>query len=1198
MSGIDLTESKLNDEQLKIVTTLDEPLFVEAGAGSGKTFTLTRRVAWALSPGSGADGRPFLDDLSQVLVITFTDAAAQEIRERVRSTLREAGMREQALQVDSAWISTIHGMCNRILRRHAFELGLDPQFTVLEGNDAAAIEARALEDVVGGAYQAVRNAADGSEGSALRDAFAEYTLGTATASGCTGLMGVVQDVRAAARSVPDGYEGLTFPQADSVSEAMSSLAEELESLNAQKLTDAAEKKVTPSLEAMREFMELAPGRRTADAALATLARVALPSRGGKDFKEQLDATKKALSEARACVLLARSRAWVDSIVALARRVDERVAQLERDAGVLSNDEVVSLALRAVRDNQTVRRDYAGRFKLVMVDEFQDTDATQLELIGLLAGEGARHLATVGDAQQSIYRFRGADVGVFRGRGEGLPPSQHVRLAVNYRSHRDVLRLVDRVCGGERGVLAGFMHLDDNPKRGDDYLARDLPRIDVEVTRGSGTRGQVSATQSRVAAAAIADRLAQYAAHGQRPGKMALLLGATTKAALYIDAIRARGLECVVTGGSTFTSAPEVEVMAKLLHVLANPKDTQSGLFPLLTSEMFCLDASDLVQLGTRAQRELDAPTMRSIDRGLETMAFFHDAAPSARLSHAHEVLSRARLALRTKPVADVCLQVVRESGWLSRLEAEGPSGVAREANVLAAVSHIRDLTESMGLGPARAAAEFDLWLEVSKIPPASLSGGPESSVRVMTIHASKGLEFQVTAVAECWDVRPDGGKLRRLASGRGSTCVLLPQDSLKSDLDRIEPTDEPSTLAEWARHIKDANDEAAAAEKTRLLYVALTRAREALIVGCNVSSTKSGVGPDLACRFLDALVPTGIAGPGERRLRLDVGDGPDDPLEVELRAIDVSKEDGAFTVDSAGSLEGADGTFGGTGDDQGDDADAAAGDAPATYDIYASEQDPSAARVTFWKPREGVYSFSSAHELMRERFAEDTSPSGEKDAASPEAAPLGRPVAAQVPTRAERDAEQEGAPVTDDEDRATNFGSAFHELAQCLVELGGGLADPLAARLPDSRIEATADLWRLSPRNRTRLRQALERWSGSAVRAEALGHRVVRAEVPFFSAADSEFGSYVEGAIDLLATDPGSREAFLVDYKTGDRGLTAAQIHARHEMQANFYASVLMAQGFEAVECRFVCVELEDADAPGEPFCARYRFDAGRRPRI
>ena len=1174
MSGIDL--SKLNDEQRKIVTTLDEPLFVEAGAGSGKTFTLTRRVAWSLTPGSGADGAPFLDDLSQVLVITFTNAAAQEIRERVRSTLRAAGMREQALQVDSAWISTIHGMCSRILRRHAFELGLDPKFKIAEENDAEAIQSRALEEVVGAAYR------DRDGNPALREAFEEYQLGSRLQGGYCGLMGVVQDVRAAARAVPDGYEGLTFLQADDVSEVMSRLTEEMESLAAQKLTAKASEKVAPSLEVLRSFMELAPGRRTASAAASALASVTLPRSFGKEAKEQGELAKAALAEARACVLLARPRAWVEDIVGLARKVDERVAELERQAGVLSNDELVSLALRAVRDNEAIARDYAGRFRLVMVDEFQDTDATQLELIGLLAGRDARHLATVGDAQQSIYRFRGADVGVFRGRGEELPPEQHVRLAVNYRSHADVLSLVDRACGGDAGVLADFMHLDPNPERDDKYRARDLPRIDVEVTRGVGTQGRVGAQQAKVAAAALADRLAEYAAHGERPGDMALLLGTTTKAALYIDAIRERGLECVVTGGSTFTKAPEVSAMAKLLHVLANPKDTQSGLFPLLTSEMFMLDASDLLQLGTRAQRALDAPTMRKIDRGIETMEFFHGAAPSRRLAHAHDVLARARLATRRMPVADVCMQVVRESGWLSRLEAEGAAGVAREANVLAAVGYIRDLTDGMGLGPARAAKEFDLWLEMSRIPPASLAGGRMESVRVMTIHASKGLEFPVTAVAERWGQRPEGGKLKTLASGRGSVCVLAPQDAIK-DLERIQETDRPSNLAEWMRHAKAANDEAAAAEKSRLLYVALTRAREALIVGCNVAAKKDGMNPALACGFLDALLPGGVPAAGEHQF----GYGGTEPGR--LRVIDVAKADGGITVDSAGSLAGVDGALAA----EPEAVEGAAAGEPASFDIYAVEDDPMAGRVDVWRPREGVFSFSSAHEQMAERFARGE-PDGGSDASGSDA----RPLPVRIPTRAERAAEQEGAPVTTDEDRATNFGSAFHELAQCLVEVGEGLDDPYEATLPEGRFDATCDLWRLSARNRVRLRTALERWRTSRLRREALAHGRVRAEVPFFSPADSEFGEYVEGAIDLLATDEGADSAFLVDYKTGDRGLSAEQVRARHEMQANFYASVLMGQGFASVDCRFVCVELADPDDSDEPYAVAYRFDAGNPPRM
>ncbi len=145
--AIDL--STLNDAQRAIAETLDRPLFVEAGAGSGKTFTLTRRIAWALSEGSASNGGAFIDSLDQALIITFTNAAALEIKERVRSTLRENGMAEQALTVDDAWISTIHGMCSRILRRHALDLGIDPEFKMLPDNLRDAYRGRAQEAVFG-----------------------------------------------------------------------------------------------------------------------------------------------------------------------------------------------------------------------------------------------------------------------------------------------------------------------------------------------------------------------------------------------------------------------------------------------------------------------------------------------------------------------------------------------------------------------------------------------------------------------------------------------------------------------------------------------------------------------------------------------------------------------------------------------------------------------------------------------------------------------------------------------------------------------------------------------------------------------------------------------------------------------------------------------------------------------------------------
>ena len=129
-----------------------------------------------------------------------------------------------------------------------------------------------------------------------------------------------------------------------------------------------------------------------------------------------------------------------------------------------------------------------------------------------------------------------------------------------------------------------------------------------------------------------------------------------------------------------------------------------------------------------------------------------------------------------------------------------------------------------------------------------------------------------------------------------------------------------------------------------------------------------------------------------------------------------------------------------------------------------------------------------------------------------------------------------------------------------------------------------------------RLREAVARWEQSALREEAWRWPLVRAEVPFFVRVDSAFGSYVEGAIDLLAANADAGEALVVDYKTGDVGLSVEEIEDRHRMQANFYAWVLMNQGYHAVACAFCCVEVDDGS--GEPVVVRYEFSDECRPSI
>ena len=1165
--------SGLNERQRTIATTLDAPLFVEAGAGSGKTFTLTQRIAWALSPGSGEGGAPFLDSLDQVLVITFTKAAAREIKERVRRTLRSCGLADQALAVDDAWISTIHNMCSRILHRHALDLGLDPSFTVVSDSAERALFDQAMDDVM-------RSAAGDERFSAL---LAEYELGTRGRSGYTRTMGIVERLLGAGSALAGGVGSLVPAEAsrELLDDALASLVARVEELAALRLTPAALKCVTPSLEALRDLMARPRSERTPEATAEALAAVSLPAARGA-IKDEVRAAKSALSLAIAETRFLSVAPLAADVRELALRVERRYRELKDERHCLDNNDLVREALLAVRDHPSVRRDYEGRFRLVMVDEFQDTDEMQLELIGLLAGRGLEHLCTVGDAQQSIYRFRGADVGVFRRHGERVRDEGTVRLDTNYRSHGDILALVERVCtGGEGaapGTLEGFMHLDDCPTRKDGLRARDLPRVDIEVCAGTGVSGGPTRHQSATMAAQVADALARYRAAGERAGDMALLLGVTTNAELYIDAIRARGMECVVTGGSTFTSTEEVGVMCALLHTLANPRDTQSGLFPLLASEMFGLDANDFCELGTRNQEKLDAPAKRGIDRGLATMEFYGSHEPSERLVRAHEVLSRALEQVRWRPVADVCADVARDSGWLARLEAAGAEGRARAANVLAAVRYVRDLTEGLGLGAARAAREFDAWLEVAKVPPASLAGGDgesgDGTVRVMTIHASKGLEFGVCAVAECWS-RPKSEATVVLGPAREGTreFVLRPSSEdkrLSKALDELDPEELEDGLkgssvplaARYARH--RAQDLAADAnERARLLYVALTRAREALVLGISAAGGRGGVpGSPLAAATLEALLgrPEAPAA-GERT----VGYGGSAPAL--MRCVVVEGEgrgdDRRFSAASEGTLEGFDGPLPDrpadvvrVGAEPAPEREGVVGK-PVTFDLYEAPATETPAPGA-WRAREGVFSYSSVHAAL---------------APAPSS------------TRESRLAEAEGAPDADDADRATNLGSAFHELAQAMVECGGSV--------DEARVAAQVLRWHLSARAEARLRAALSRWERSSVRAEALAWPLVRAEVPFFQPqADSPHGDYLEGAMDLLCTDAAGGRALVVDYKTGDAGLSPEEVRERHAMQAEFYAGVLLAEGFEHVDCAFVCVERDDPSAPGEPLVARYAFDA------
>ena len=1178
-SALALLEGLL-PEQEQIVRTLDRPIFVAAGAGSGKTFTLTRRIVWALCPGSGEGGAPFLDSLDQALVITFTEKAAGEIKERVRKALREAGLADEALKVDSAWVSTIHHMCARILRAHALDLGLDPSFAMVADQAASAMRAQALEVAL--------DEMDGDPG--LDALFAEF--GGGTGSGRDGVEGLVTSLLNRAGSATDGLDSLEFVDAEAdVSGVMRAVLYSYQALCGNKVKDADElARCCQERDALERFFVLAPSRRTAAAAAEVLDAVKGPNGQKWRAKAVNDAykeTRAALDAARAEVALGRAVPLQGPLMVLARCVQAHYDAAKREAGVLDNDDLLQLTARAFRDHPAIAEEYAHRFRLVMVDEFQDTNAQQVSMVKGLSGEGACHLTTVGDAQQAIYGFRGADVSVFEDRGREVGEAGTVRLAYNFRSDDAILRFVKRTCG-DTGIVPSFMDLKPRDNRESDFPAAACPRVVVELTRAfrEGRSVVPAAERTRVAAEQLADRLATIHEEGVEPRQMAVLMRSLAQAPVYIDALRAVGLESVVVGGSTFASAAEVRVVEALLRTLASPQDTKSGLFAVLESDMFALDGNDLLMLATRPQDVLDAPAKRRINVGARPGApDFGDVAPSERLVRAREVLGRAWERVGQLPVADVVLMCVRESGWLDRLERRGVAGRAVAANVLTAIRHIRALAEEGGLDAIRASEEFSRWLNVVKEGPASLSGEGLNAVSLMTAHASKGLEFDVVAVVGCAgsDRTPAAPRLLARRAGDRELLTLAPAGFKAPDLGEDAPADEADcvTPLDWRVLMEEQRRVDEACEDGRLLYVALTRAKECVILCLNATVKKGGgLSPAMTGRIAETLFgETPVAGEGHFAYG-----GRDAGL---LRCVDVSPAEGEPYVDDGDSLrytaESLEGTIRLKGEGGGTRAF-------RLYDVDAETH----AELGLWRPREGVFSYSAAHRVLgreggpatldevmalpqpasvsaEELARAGTYPKGEAPAATRAARPRPAPVLADEDEPAD----------TDDADRATNLGSAFHELARLMVETG---------REPgEERVALVADAYAVTRADRRRLAEALTRWAGSQIRAQALGHACVRAEVPFFRAVSSPLGEDLEGAIDLLACDaPGRGEALLVDYKTGDHGATYAQIRERHEMQARFYASVLLAQGFTVVTCAFVCVELEDET--GEPVVVRYTF--------
>lgn len=1200
--------STLMPQQLQIVKTLDRPLFVSAGAGSGKTFTLTRRIVYALSPESG----PFVEHLDQVLAITFTKDAAAEIRDRVRRALIDEGMDEEALTVDDAWISTIHGMCSRILRAHALELGIDPEFTVLTDTDE--LMDQAVEHVLA---RATAPDAAPELAASLKALYAWYPMAGEGGSFGTGttIKGLVRDLLELSSQLSGGMDDVRVARGQADTSALADAYRA--ALGASK---SSTEKAQAALDAIDAFE--ASDKTMVDAARLMMS-CTMP-RASKAFpKEQVELLKAEAADAFINIVLACGGPALDALVGLARSVEAEYRALKAAQSALDNNDLLRMAYEALRDYPAIRAAYEGRFKMVMIDEFQDTDQMQVDLIRYLTGAGERALCTVGDAQQSIYRFRGAEVEVFRRQERKVgssaapeatavadaPAGELVKLVRNFRSHDEVLRYVARVFDGDDGgLMQSFLDLEASDGRKDTLVADASRRQALFVAGGS----MQERTQAK--ARAIAERFRALADAGQPQGGMVLLLGRMTNADVYAQAFRDQGLDCVIAGGSVFAQAAEVQTVRALVCALANPADTAQGLMPLLASPMFALGAQEFLALATKLDGETGETSRRNIDMSIMSDSDVPGLQGLPLVTRAREVLRYALRRVGRDSFAAIARDVVNASGWFVRLAQRGPEGKAIAANVLKALDAVAEEEAEFGNSPRSIALAFDRFLS-GKEAPGALNEEGDGAVRIMTVHASKGLEYPVVAVAECFGVRKSSGAAQMGRVDGGAQVVALPArfdgvkladgtfvkgDDVKKQFEHafkgkgtslwlppelMEDVCATGSPAEAFARLRNDDLQLSLEERARLLYVAMTRARELVILAMDagvsrgkVTAPTFDVETDLTYDVLRRILPT------------DSLDMPQ--LDSDRLVFDNSKP-GDYELISLSDF-----TFG----EQGFEANASL-DAEGRLVRGDADVADNAAHSTVPGPAdpkpdsfELVYPQAVGVRMGICPFPARDSYSYSSIAAALHAEKEDRAAEARVPMdESGDDAESDGSEMVDADVAAVEsagnpmaLGSAFHAACQWLIEMG-------ADALPAARADALARLWRLTPEQRERFDVALNRWLKSAVRAELLAWPCVRAEVPFFSLGCEDedivrYGAYAEGAIDALATDPVDPScALVIDYKTGGTpDETPEQLLEKHALQARVYADVLHKAGFGAVTVKFVRVEQVDPANPCEPQVVTY----------
>jgi ATP-dependent exoDNAse (exonuclease V) beta subunit len=776
---VGLTPSQLDAVD---ITKATQDACVTAGPGSGKTLVLVelfRRLVMEA-------GVP----PSRMLAITFTEKAARNMKERLAAAFRE--LPESRRELEQANVSTVHGFCARLLRENAVLAGIDPEFHVLDARQSTVMQRQAAVDALDQNFEAKPDAMRSLMGALGSPDIASMLPSVYDAMRAAGISpaqlshfkprGVIgrEEFREIVRPIPDEeMAGWEPPQVERFREFARAIF---------RIVDLPRGPITHEhLRAVDEFpTNLNPLKRSTPA-YALLKRI-------KD---------EAVPQLKRSLITDFYQAQRETLFMILHSFDQIYSERKRRMSALDYADLEWFAVRLLEDNSDLRERVRSGFRHVLMDEFQDTNGQQSRLLELVRGQDRFY--AVGDINQAIYGFRHGDPEVFRAYRDSVEQTHKhlVELTENWRSRPDILRTVETIFSAAPGI-------EHRPLRAARNFPEKLePSIEV-LTALADDPQQALELEARLVARRILEISARFELtdHTASFGDIAVLVRNSEVLPVFTRVFEAAGIPYLLNQSKGFFETREIVDLTHLLRVIANPRD-EISMAAVLRSPL--VEASDESLLRLKQVGNLGA-ALRHVDaQALLAPEEFE------KLTRFSEQMRRWRADRDLIGFDRLLVKAMEETGYTPDPGTRAASNVerflalAREASSRLTLAEFVDELDLMRDAEARDAD-----------PP------PEDSVnavRIMTVHAAKGLEFPIVFLAALHKgVRQDVPPLCFSPRvGLGARWRNPAGDDDKGDWFHAAIRDEAGR-----REIEEGN---------RLFYVAMTRAEEHLVF--SLSSTGS-----------------------------------------------------------------------------------------------------------------------------------------------------------------------------------------------------------------------------------------------------------------------------------------------------------------------------------------------------------------------